>query len=234
MKVTENQKQKNFFNAEKNQYSEKLILNPPYHTQLEIKSIISRVIKLNKNFPIIDFGSGTGRLTIPLLKSGFKIISVDISSESLNKLKRTVVVLKLKRNEYAKDLSDMENINAVVGADILHHVDISETLPKIYKSLKYGGKIIFSEPGAFNPSWYLFLPLTADWEVEKGVMNCSYFNLINKLKTFGFKKIKITGLGLFPRPFFNWCEPLCRFNDWLGNRPILKLFAYRFIIEAEK
>lgn len=233
MKSNKN-KQKSFFNKDKNQYSQNLILKPPLHTKFEIEKIIETLGNIKKNDQIIDFGAGSGRITIPLLQKKYKVISIDISNRSLIRLKKLALKLNLNNVNISDSLIKQKKIYAVVGADILHHVDMDVILSKLYLILKNGGKIVFSEPGAFNISWYIYLSLFYDWEVEKGMMDCTYVNLRNKLMNAGFKKITITGLGLLPRPLFNWSKVCCRFNDWLGNMPFLKLFAYRYIIEAVK
>lgn len=227
-------KQKNFFNIEKNQYNIKLLIKPKYHTFLELKSILDRFTYVKKGESIIDFGSGTGRVTIFLLQKGYKIYAVDISKKSLDSLKKVASHLKLKNLQIFFSIPKNKKFKVIVGADILHHIDINIYLLKFFDALSENGKVVFSEPGAFNLSWYLYLSIFHDWNVEKGMVECSYFNLINKFKKYGFKKIKITGLGLFPRPFFNWSKTLCKLNDYLGNLPVLKLFAYRYIIEASK
>jgi hypothetical protein len=106
------------------------------------------------------------------------------------------------------------------------------SLPAIHDTLRAGGRVIFSEPGGCNPTWYIYLPLTAPWHIEKGVRRCTYFNLRRKLAAHGFGEASVTGLGLLPRPFFNWSKTLSALNDALGNLPLIKLFAYRYIIEA--
>ncbi len=227
-------KQKNFFNIEKNQYNIKLLIKPKYHTFLELKSILDRLTDINKGESIIDFGSGTGRVTIFLLQKSHKIYAVDISKKSLDSLKKVATHLKLKKLQTFSLIPKNKKFKVIVGADILHHIDIDIYLSKFFDALSENGKVVFSEPGAFNLSWYLYLSIFHDWNVEKGLVECSYFNLINKFEKSGFKKIKITGLGLLPRPFFNWSKTLCRLNDYLGNLPILKLFAYRYIIEASR
>lgn len=234
MTYIDEKQQRNFFDTEKNQYDIKLLIKSKYHTFLELKNIFDRLSDEDKKEPIVDFGSGTGRVTMFLLEKGFKIYSIDISKKSLDKLKKIALWLKLKQLDTFTSIPKNKKFNAIVGADILHHVDINTYIPKFYKSLSTNGKVIFSEPGAFNLSWYLYLSIFYDWSIEKGLTQCSYSNLMNKFKKFGFKKIKIIGLGLFPRPFFNWSKKLCRLNDYLGNLPFLKLFAYRYIIEAEK
>lgn len=233
--MDEEKKQKKHYNKKNNQYEYDLIINPPRHTRQEIGCMIKKLkkYKINKK-RIIEYGSGAGRLTIPLLKNNFSVLAIDISDESLKNLEKRAKNLKLNGLKTAHVIPTDQKYEAVVGTDILHHVELDKYLPIYYKILNKGGKILFSEPNALNLSWYIYLPLFQNWEVEKGVIYNSYFNLINKLTKHGFSNIKITGLGLLPRPFFNFSERLCRLNDLLGNIPFLKLFAYRYIIEATK
>ena len=230
---TRDKVQKIFFEQENNRYTPKLILHPPMHTKFEIELIIKAITNLEKKGLIVDFAAGTGRVSIPLLQKSFRVLAVDISRSSLRQIRRIADSLGLKKLRLSTKIED-SNIKVIVGADALHHVDMDKYLKLFYQVLPEGGKIVFSEPGAWNLLWYIYLGLFHDWQVEKGMMNCSLFNLQRKLIKYGFNKIKISGLGLFPRPFFNWSPFMCRLNDWLGNLPILKLFAYRYIIEAEK
>ncbi len=225
--------QKVFFNNPENQYAKDLILKPPFHTQLEIEFITNRLSSISDGL-IMDFGAGSGRLTIPLLQKGYSVFAVDISKKSLLNLKIFAKELKCDNLKTSEKIPNEIKYQAIVGADILHHTNMDKYLPIFYKALTADGKIIFSEPGAFNPAWYIYLPIASSWSIEKGMINCTYFNLKNKLKKNGFKNIKITGLGLLPRPFLNFSKKICQLNDNLGNFPILKLFAYRYIIEAFK
>lgn len=233
MSKTANDQQRKYFDIEKHQYSQDLISKPPLHTQLETNQIICRLKGIDKNSFIIDFGSGTGRITIPLLKN-YSVLSVDISNESLTNLKKLAKNIPFRRLRVSTTLPRANKFKAVVGADILHHVDLDYYLPIIHELLEEEGKVVFSEPGGLNPTWYIYLPLFHDWTVEKGVQNCTYHNLGKIFKKYRFRKIKISGLGFFPRPFFNWSRTLCNLNDSLGSLPILKFFAYRYIIEATK
>lgn len=223
-----------FFDLIENQYPINLISNPPLHTQLEVGIIVNKLQNINKNKPIVDFGAGSGRFTISLLNKGFSVYAVDISNKSLANLKKNSRKLDHSKLITSDSIALNLNFPAIIGADILHHIDLDRYLPIFYRSLKKGGKIIFSEPGAFNLSWYIYLPLASKWSIEKGVINCNYFNLKRMLKKYGYRNIKITGFGLLPRPFFNFSKRLCILNDFLGNFPILNLFAYRYIIEATK
>lgn len=227
-------KQKIFFNLGKNRYPTSAILNPPYHTQLELSQIISKLPdKLSGD--IIDFGAGSGRITIPLLENGQRVLAVDISRLSLKELRKTARKIPNSQLIVSPGLSNkIPGCRAIIGADILHHIDIKDYVRQFYDVLPYGGKAIFSEPGAFNFFWYIYLPVFSSWPIEQGLKQCTYYNLLRLFKEAGFKEVKITGLGLFPRPIFNFSSFLCRLNDRLGDMPFLKPFAYRYIIEATK
>lgn len=228
------EKQRNFFDKEEHLYSQEFVKKPPLHTQLETSRLLEGLKNVDKRTLVVEFGCGSGRITIPLLQQNFTVLAIDISKKSLEALEQLTKTLSLKGLRTATVLPKNRKYNVIVGADILHHIELDLYLPRLYKALEKGGKLIFSEPGALNPSWYIYLPLFYDWGVEKGIMQCTYFNLKNKLKVCGFRKITITGLGLFPRPFFNWSKTLCKLNDSLGNLPLIKLFAYRYIVEASK
>lgn len=226
-------KQQKYFDDEKNQYVSSDIENPPLHTKLELSIISQKLHELNINSKIMDFGSGTGRISVFLLQKRFSVYAVDVSNDSLKKLQETAKKLSFSNLKVSKDIPN-KKFQAIVGADILHHIELDKYLPKIYKSLKKDGIVIFSEPGGMNLSWYIYLPLFQNWKIEKGVTTCTYNNLIKKFKKNGFREILIKGLGLLPRPLFKWSEKLCRLNDRIGDIPFFRRFAYRYIIEAKK
>lgn len=226
-------KQRIFFNHLKHQYRRERILHSPLHTQLEIAEILGRLKRPGAG-PVADFGAGSGRVTIPLLQKGYTVYAIDVSEKSLNSLRSIAQKLKCCSFFTAHTFPSGRQFAAIVGADILHHVNLDETLPRIYDALLPRGRAVFSEPCAFNIAWYIYLSFFSDWSVEKGILHCRYFHLIRKFKTHGFRTVSIHGFGFLPTPLFNWSKKLCVFNNRLGDLPILKLFAYRFIIEAIK
>lgn len=233
MKITSKHIQANFFSIDEHQYDPKLILYPPLHTRLEIDNILNRLKGLPKDAVIADFGSGTGRLTIPLLRKGYKVWAIDISDASLSKLKQVADKIPDAKYHIAKTLPGLISFDAIIGADILHHITVDDYLPQFYQALKKNGKVVFTEPGAYNPAWYIYLPFF-NWQVEKGFMNNSYTRLKKSFKSHGFSKLNIQGLGILPRPILNFSSKLGMLNESLGNKLILKYFAYRYIIEAVK
>lgn len=219
------------FNLKINQYQDDRLFDPPNHVFDELEKIISIIKKNSDTKKVVDFGSGTGRLTIPLLINGFLVTSVDISTKSLLNLQQNASKIN-KQKKLKTQISLPDNSSIICGTDILHHVDINNYFSLFYQTLKKNGLIVFSEPNILNVGWSLFISLFLDWKVEKGITQINYFNLVNKLKKAGFKDIKIIGLFLFPPMLFNKIYFLRQLNLFLGDLPLLKLFAFRYIITA--
>ena len=227
-----NNLQYRYFESRKHRYNRKFLLNPPVHTQVETGSLINKIPRKFYDGEVVDFGSGNGRLTIPLLKSGFRVKAVDVIKKSLKELTEISKNLGYKVRTYQK-LESIGKANVVVGCDILHHIGLKKYSEILYKTLEEDGVMVFSEPGAMNPFWYFYITLFADWKVEKGLFQCSLWNLNKTFKNAGFRKVEISGMGLFPRALFQ-NRFLCRLNDALGDLPFIKYFAYRYLLYVEK
>lgn len=226
-----NTSQAQHFKSKKNRYKEELLFHPPKHTQEEI-NLMLRILKKRNITSVIDFGSGNGRLTFPLLLNKISVLAVDISKESLE------IVKRIAKRRGIQHLSTSDHIpsnktDAFVGCDILHHIDIDIYLKMMQGRLKEGGIILFSEPNILNIAWVLFITFLLDWRIEWRIIFCNYFSLTKKLRENKFTDIHIHGVGLLPPPLLNWAPLLQRINYFLGDLPILKLFAYRFIISAQ-
>lgn len=225
-------KQKDHFKSEKNRYAKNRILYPPKHTQEEVFQILDELHRRNIQ-KVVEFGSGNGRLTIPLLRRDIHVVAVDVSTESLASLRQTTTDLTMnKKMLVTSQTLPQEKTDAIVGCDILHHVDIHYYFKEMKNRLNDKGIIIFSEPNILNIAWPLLITFTIDWRIEWRIIFCNYFTLMIQLRKIGFKNIHIKGHGLFPPPLFNSFPHLQKVNYVLGNLPILKLFAYRFIIIA--
>jgi len=226
--------QARYFENKKNRYKENLLLHPPQYTQEEMQEIIE-ILKRRNIKKVIDLGSGNGRLSIPLLQNTIQVTAVDISKKSLDSLQTFVNKIGISKNmlKTAQEMPKNQTA-AVVGCDILHHIDLDEYLPKMMHVLKPKGVIIFSEPNILNGAWSILITFTIDWKIEWRIIYCNYFSLYKKLQANNFTKISIKGLGLVPPPLLNSFSFFQKINYFLGNLFFLKLFAYRYIIVAEK
>jgi len=116
--------------------------------------------KIDKEFRILELGSGTGEYT-KLLSQNYpnaKIIGIDISKEMINIAKRKCAGCKnvtFKVESVYKVKEKDESFDLVCGFYTLHHLKIKSTIKEIRRVLKDGGMVYFCEPNILNPIVYL-------------------------------------------------------------------------------
>jgi 2-polyprenyl-3-methyl-5-hydroxy-6-metoxy-1,4-benzoquinol methylase len=101
----------------------------------------------------LEIGCGTGLFTEVFAATGAMVVAVDLSAELLD--------IARKRNLHPdrvqfiqkpfEDCSEKEPFDAIIGSSVLHHLDLSIALPKIFLLLKPGGIVSFAEPNMINP-----------------------------------------------------------------------------------
>jgi len=101
---------------------------------------------------VLELGCGTGYFTRELVKTGAVIKAIDISPD----------LLELAVKQVPADNVAFEVVNAyempypgnsfdtVVGSSVLHHLDIDRALKEIFRVLRPGGTICFTEPNMMN------------------------------------------------------------------------------------
>jgi len=101
---------------------------------------------------VLEIGCGTGLFTQFFASSGAEILALDIS-EDLLRLARQRNLPKTVRFICSpfEELSANEPFDAVIGSSILHHLDIQLALKHIYRLLKPGSTMCFTEPNMLNP-----------------------------------------------------------------------------------
>jgi ubiquinone/menaquinone biosynthesis C-methylase UbiE len=108
---------------------------------------------ISKNKKVLEIGCGTGYFTKEIIKTGAQIIAIDISEDLLNIAKNEIksenVEFKIE-NAYATTFSE-NTFDIIVGSSVLHHLDIDRAIAEIYRILKPGGSLFFTEPNMLNP-----------------------------------------------------------------------------------
>ena len=102
---------------------------------------------------ILEIGCGTGYFTKEIIKTGAFVTAIDISPELLNIAKE-----ELKNNniefviENAYEMRFEHNrFDSIVGSSVLHHLEIEKAIKEMFRVLKPGGTIFFTEPNMMNP-----------------------------------------------------------------------------------
>ncbi len=110
-----------------------------------------------KNIKILNLGCGLGEEAVYLAILGAKVVAIDISNEMLKTTKKLAKKYKVNKNITYRKMSceDMKfknnSFDAVLGCNILHHVNIKKTVKETKRVLKPKGVAIFAEPLAYNP-----------------------------------------------------------------------------------
>lgn len=203
-------------------YPKPKVLNPPIHTRQEINMLIQKISDIPRSETLLEIGAGTGRLTIPLLEAGYELEIVEPDITSVAILNSILKEKGLKAKIYNK-IPD-KKYTAIVGTDILHHLDLKKYIDLFYQHLKNSGRICFSEPNALNPFWYIQPDVFLNWSLEKGILACNYINLLNTLTKSGFVNTQIKGIGLLPR---------VGYGSGIPNLFPFKYIAYRYLIHSQ-
>ncbi len=192
--------------------------------------------KIQLSDKVLEVGCGMGKFTFPLLERRVNVTGLDLSPFLLTKL--------LEHNDGRFDVnliaSDVletpEELDGkfdhVIGFFALHHF---HNLPVCFQAMsrlvKPGGKIIFIEPNAWNPLYYLQILFTPgmSFKGDKGVMNMRKSILSKATSYADLTDLKISKYGMLP-PFIynkNWGQWLDRV---ITSIPFLKNFlAFQLI-----
>lgn len=191
--------QTKYFN---NQYSH----NKEYVLSFWQKSYIKRIREdlLNKQFKnkkLLDVGAGGGYVSIEMAKLGLRVVSLDISSESINILQRQKRRLHLKN--FSVLLSGAEDIplpnksvDYIVANAILEHiVQEKKTISEWLRILKEGGRIFLTVPLQNRYVLPIFWPI--NYVYDKSISHLRRYSLTNLQQKFGLKTIKVYYTGHF-------------------------------------
>jgi 2-polyprenyl-3-methyl-5-hydroxy-6-metoxy-1,4-benzoquinol methylase len=188
----------------------------------------------------LEVGCGTGNFTERFATSGANIVAVDISSDLLELARRRGlasdrVVFLAKRFEEC----DIDGpFDAVIGSSILHHLDISAALPKMFDLLKPGGWFSFAEPNYLNPQVFLerklrFLPIFNYTSPDETAF--VRWPLGRQLSAAGFANVSIQPFDwLHPRVPPMLIKTVLAAAQIMERTPVIREFAGSLCIRAQR
>ena len=103
---------------------------------------------LEPGMSVLEVGCGTGYFTRELARLGSEVIAIDVSPELLEIATANCSMPNVRyeiQDASALSYSDAM-FDSVVGSSVLHHLEIKEALREIYRVLKPGGAVYFTEP----------------------------------------------------------------------------------------
>ena len=157
--------------------------------EMKIKHHLVETASINEDSAVLDFGCGTGTLTILVKEScpGAKVTGIDIDVQILNKAihkarEKKMDILFLNYDGEKLPFQD-SSFNRVVSSLVFHHLDTDtkqKVLAEIYRVLNEGGQLYIADFGR-SKSW-----------IQRTV-----FNMIRGLD--GFKSTDANAKGLLPK-----------------------------------
>ena len=189
---------------------------------------------------VLELGCGTGYFTRELARSGADIVAIDVSPELLEIAKANCSTPNVRyeiKNAYELSYPDGA-FNSVVGSSVLHHLEIDAALREVYRVLKPGGTIYFTEPNMLNPQ--IAIQKNVPWVKRKlgdSPDETAFFRwpLRRLLEQKGYREVRIEPFDFLhpktPLPLVDRLDALGRF---LERMPVISEFAGSLYIRAVK
>lgn len=189
---------------------------------------------------VLELGCGTGYFTREIIKTGASVIAIDISPDLLaiaHKDNNYPNVSFCEENAYQMSFPN-ESFNCVIGSSVLHHLNIEKAISEIYRVLKPGGFIAFTEPNMMNPQ--IALQKNIPWLKRKlgdSPDETAFFRwqVLQLLKKHNFKQISVV-----PFDFLHPAIPpilinaFSSFGNFCEKVPLVKEIAGSLYLTAVK
>lgn len=186
----------NSFEAERIKFG-----NEFYDSELlsELKDFYKEELKNIKGKNILDYGCGSGEISIEFAEQGAVVVGIDISDARIKMAKDAAKKRNLNIAFFQGNAEDTgfnsDTFDFVTGTAILHHLDLNNAAKEISRVLKPGGKAIFIEPLANNPFINLFRKFTPEARTpDEHPLIMNDFKILEKY----FSKIESKSFILFP------------------------------------
>lgn len=164
-----------------------------------------RFANLRRGENILEVGCGMGRYTLGLAAQGLHLHGLDLTAELLDRLRE----FNGGRHEiplYCADIMSPPRhlhgqFDAVIGFFTLHHLhDLAGSFTGMKHLLRPGGRIVFLEPNALNPLYYIQIAITPGmtWAGDRGIVNMRRNPILAALRQAGLAQPVLERFGFFP------------------------------------
>ena len=200
------------------------------------------LVKAAKMVPadiVLELGCGTGIFTEKIFNlTGSHITALDISPEMIRIAKEKNILADFTVADATQSGFPDNNFDVVFGSSVLHHLEIREAIKELYRVLKPGGTIYFTEPNLLNPCVFFLMKVPFIRKLSKISPDETAFlrwKLFKQLKETGFKDIELVPIDflhpLTPPALISLVQKIGLIAE---NTPLLKEFAGSIFIKAKK
>ena len=186
---------------------------------------------------ILEVGCGMGRYTLLLASRGLAVEGLDLSSVLLDRL----TVFAGDRFRIPVHTGDVAAPNPalagrfdlVLGLFALHHMkDLTACFRGMAGLIRPGGRVVFLEPNALNPLYYVQILVTPGmtWEGDGGMAKMRRGVVLGAMARAGLVRTDLRRFGFFPpvlanRPWGGRLER--RIESFPPLRPVLPFQLFR-------
>jgi ubiquinone/menaquinone biosynthesis C-methylase UbiE len=204
---------------------------------------LMKICHIRKGSKILEVGCGNGEFTQRLSRiktPGTKITAIDVTPSLLSLARKTTTSPNIVfKQDNLHELSFKANeFDIVCGISILHHVDLTKSLSEIYRVLKPGGEIFFTEPNILNPVIYLGLhvpSLRRSMEFSQDETAFKRWALHNALIHAGFSDVRVRNYDfLYPQTPPSLIPFVERVGSVIERLPLIKEVSGSLLIYAKK
>lgn len=195
---------------------------------------------ITPNMQVLELGCGTGYFSREITGTGAQITAIDISPDLLNIARSEVqsehIIFK-EENAYNLTFSSA-SFHTVVGSSVLHHLDIEKAIAEIFRVLKPGGSMVFTEPNMMNPQ--IALQKNIPWLKRKlgdSPDETAFFRwpLLKQMSRAGFSNIQIIPFDfLHPAIPPRMIQSVSAFGNAIEKIPVLREIAGSLYIKATR
>lgn len=171
-------------------------------TSPENRLILKRLGNI-KDKKILELGCGAGEASVYLAKKGADVTATDISGGMLDVVqnvakKHGVNVRTVKCNSHQMPFAD-GSFDVVYAANVLHHVNIKDTLQEVRRVLKPGGIFVSWDPLAHNPLINIYRKMASGVRtVDEHPLKVNDIDLFRKI----FSRVEYGATWLFTQLIF--------------------------------
>lgn len=206
-------------------------------------ALLLQLYDLSRPVKILEIGCGDGEFTKRIVRNigrNSRIIATDITPTVI---KRAYASIKDARVSFLVDNAESmrfgpQTFDIVCGISILHHINLMKALREIYRVLKKGGVIFFTEPNFLNPHIFLGLHipyLRRIMEFSRHEKAFIRWQLERSISDAGFVNVSVANYDFLhpstPQPLIGFVE---RFGKILEHTPFFKEFSGSLSVVARK